>query len=125
MKKSQAFPSKYLAAPDLEQPIDVQIQGVGFETLQVPGQKPEEKTVVTFAGDTKSLILNVTNWNTIEAMHGPDSDAWVGKWVTAHADMCDFQGKRVPCIRIKPEAPRVFDPPPIEAAPLAESHPNA
>ena len=119
MKKSDAFPSKYLAASDLEKPSDVQIQDVGFETLQVPGQKPEEKTVVTFVGDTKSLILNVTNWNTVEAMHGPDSDAWAGTWITVHADMCDFQGKRVPCIRIKPDAPRPFIPP--EAEPVPES----
>lgn len=119
MKKSDAFPSKYLAAPDLEKPLDVQIHSVDFETLQVPGQKPEEKAVVTFEDDTKSLILNVTNWNTIEAMHGPDSDAWAGKWITVHADTCQFNAKLVPCIRIKSKTPRPFIPP--EAEPVAES----
>ena len=52
-------------------------------------------------------------------MHGPDTDDWAGKWITVHADMCDFQGKRVTCIRIKPEAPRPFVPP--EDEPVAES----
>ena len=115
MKKSDAFPSKFLAAADLEKPLDVQIQSVGFELLQLPGEKPKDKTVVTFAGDTKSLVLNVTNWNTIEAMHGPDTDDWVEKWITVHADKCQFNAKLVPCIRIKPEAPRPFVPPEDES----------
>ena len=109
------FPSKYLSASDLEQPTDVKIESVEMETLQVPGKSPEDKPTITFAGDIKSLILNVTNKNTIEALYGDDTDGWVGKWITVHADKCQFNAKLVPCIRVKPEAPRPFVPPEDES----------
>lgn len=97
MKSTDIFPSKYLRAADLngQEPI-VTIDRVDMETLG-----DERKPVVYFRNKDKGLVLNKTNFNAIEEISGKDdTDLWSGTKVKLFTAKVEFQGKRVPAIRI-------------------------
>lgn len=99
MKMSEAFPSPYVQAHELQgRDVKVQIHSV---TMEIVGNPPENLPVVHFANTKKSLVLNKTNGNTIAALHGDDTDLWNGKEVTLYATTTEFGGKIVPCIRVR------------------------
>lgn len=97
MKSSDIFPSKYLRAADLgdKEPI-VTIDRVEMETLG-----DDRKPVVYFRGKDKGLVLNKTNFNAIAEISGEDdTDSWAGVKVKLFTAKVEFQGKRVPAVRI-------------------------
>jgi hypothetical protein len=97
MKSTDIFPSKYLRAADLNgaEPI-VTIDRVEMETLG-----DDRKPVVYFKGKDKGLVLNKTNFNAIEEISGrDDTDEWKGVKVKLFTAKVEFQGKRVPAIRV-------------------------
>lgn len=98
MKSSDAFPSKFISAADLQgQEAVVKITHV--TTDEIGGK---QKYVCFFAGKQKGLVLNKTNWNTIVRITGmEDSDDWTGAQVCLYEAMVDFQGDQVPAVRIK------------------------
>jgi len=99
MKIGAAFPSKYLKADDLgtNRPI-VTIERV---TLEDVGGDGEHRPVIRFAGKDKALVCNRTNANIItEVLGSDDTDDWEGKQIRLYATKTEFQGKRVPCIRV-------------------------
>lgn len=101
MKASDAFPSKYIAAADL-QDKDVVVKITHVTTEEI-GNK--QKFICYFAGGKKGLVLNKTNWNTIVRITGrDDSDDWTGMEICLFPTMVDFQGDSVAAVRIK--APR-------------------
>ena len=108
MKGSDVFPSKYLRAADLDgrEPV-VTIDRVVVETLG-----DESKPVVYFTGKDKGLVMNKTNWSSIEDISGEeDSDRWKGTKLKLITVKVEFQGKRVPAIRIEEAtAPRRPEP---------------
>lgn len=60
-----------------------------------------DKIVLSFAGKEKCLILNKTNAKTIEEMLGSDeTDRWMGKSIVLYVAKVDYQGQRVPAIRV-------------------------
>lgn len=98
MKSTDIFPSKYLRAADLNghEPI-VTIDRVVMETLG-----DDRKAVVYFKGKDKGVVLNKTNWNAIEDISGEDdADNWGGTKIKLVTVKVEFQGKRVPAIRIE------------------------
>lgn len=98
MKANDVFPGKYLRADDLggKEPI-VTIKSVHNETLG-----DELKPILMFEGKEKGLVLNKTNWSAIADITGQDdSDDWAGARVKLVTRKVDFQGKRVPAIRIE------------------------
>lgn len=101
MKVSQAFPSNYLKASDLQgrQP-QVTISGYKMETIG-----DDQKPVVYFQGKEKGLVLNKTNANNIAAAYGDDMDDWQGKSVVLFSAWVDFQGKSVEAIRVRMPKP--------------------
>ncbi len=100
MKANEAFPSKYLAAADLEGDRIVKITHV--DTAEFDG-KP--KLVCHFAGEKKGLALNKTNFKTIVKITGQDdTDDWTGCEICIYPTMVDFQGDQVDAIRIKAAA---------------------
>lgn len=105
MKKSQLFPTKYLSAGDLDGDTHVKITNAILESLQAPDSKIEDKCILYFDQLQKGLPLNVTNWNSIEALHGDDSDDWIGKWVTLYPTKVQFGNKMVDGIRVRDEVP--------------------
>ena len=97
MKSTDIFPSKYLRAADLDgrEPV-VTIDRATLETLG-----DERKVVVYFKGKDKGLVLNKTNFNAIEEISGEDdTDNWAGTKVKLFTAKVEFQGKRVPAVRI-------------------------
>lgn len=101
MKGTDVFPGKSLKAADLGdmQPV-VTIKSIGVQTFDDNTSKP----VIFFEGKEKSLVCNKTNWNAIVEITGEDdSDHWPGHRIKLVVAKVDFQGKRVPAIRV--EAP--------------------
>lgn len=106
MKISEAFPSKYVAAADLQgQDVPATIQSCVIEDVGGPGES-EDRPVLYFTGFTKGLVLNKTNATTIAAMYGDETDEWVGKAVVLFPTDTEFRGKMTPCVRVRSTPPR-------------------
>jgi len=101
MKSADVFPSKYLRAADLNgrEPV-VTISHVTMETVG-----DDNKPVLYFEGKEQGIVLNKTNWAALEDITGKDdTDDWKGHRVKLVMRKVEYQGKRVPAIRIE-EAP--------------------
>lgn len=117
MKASDVFPSNYLRAADLNgaEPT-VTIDRVVVETFG-----DESKPVVFFQGKEKGVVLNKTNFNAIvDITKEEDTDNWRGHRIKLVTAKVEFQGKRVPAIRIDEPArqgatQRQPPPPPVDA----------
>lgn len=97
MKSSDAFPSKYLKASDLQgRQVTVKMTHVEPETIG-----GDRKFILYFAGKEKGMVLNKTNWNNIAKVYGDDSDDWTGHEIVLFEAFVDFQGDTVPAIRVK------------------------
>ena len=54
--------------------------------------------------------MNVTNWNTLIELFGPDTDDWIGKTITIYPAEVAFKGRMTMALRIslnKPVAQKV------------------
>jgi hypothetical protein len=104
MNINEAFPSKYLKAPDLAGGMPtVTISHVAVEEVG----EGERKPCIYFVGKEKGVVLNKTNATNISDIYGPDTDDWTGKKVTLFTAWVDFNGRSVESIRIrKPDAAR-------------------
>jgi len=113
MKASDAFPSNYLKAADLQgNRVNVIIESVAVEDLN-----DDRKPVVKFRGKEKQLVLNRTNFNRIVDLVGEDdTDNWHGRAISLYPTTTEFQGKTVPCLRVA-EATDTPAPPPEEILP--------
>jgi hypothetical protein len=107
MKTSEAFPSNYLKAADLNgRSVRVVIDSVTVEKIG-----DDRKPVLHFVGKEKTLVLNKTNSNRIEeATNTDEMDDWAGWTITLYACKVDFQGKRVDAIRVD-DRPGTSQPP--------------
>jgi hypothetical protein len=95
---NKAFPSKYLKAADL----DGKAPNVTISKAVMEDIGDETKIVVYFEGKDKPLVLNRTNANAISDILGSDdTDDWPAKRIKLITAKVDFQGKRVPAIRIE------------------------
>lgn len=112
MKRSEAFPSKYLSKDDVETPRIGTIDRVKRETLK-SDEGEETKTVMYFREDgLKPHIMPNVNWMVCEDAYGPDSDMWLGKPIEIFCDpTVMFGNKRVGGVRLRLPAARA------EAAP--------
>src|SRR6516162_1695841 len=117
--RDEIFPSKYLKCADLKgKPSKEDIEASPVETLKGTDGKEERKTVLYFKGKTKTLPLNMTNWDSVAAICGADTDDWPGGRIELYADKTPMGGKTVDCIRIR--APRRREQTPPTAAKPAE-----
>jgi hypothetical protein len=101
VKISEAFGGKYWKAAHVENsPAKLTIKGVNEEEV---GRDKEEKLVVSFKEDKRTLVLNQVNGTTIDELAGSpgDTDGWTGTVVELYGTSTDFGGKRVPCIRVR------------------------
>jgi hypothetical protein len=100
MKVSSLFPSKFLKADDLnDREIQCIIKDVQVE--DVSGDGSDRKPVLYFEGKEKGLVMNKTNSMVIASSHGEDTDDWGGKSVVLYPTKTQFQGKLVPCVRVR------------------------
>ena len=97
MNIDSAFPSDNLKASDL--------QGRSF-TLTMGDVKmgeigDDKKPILHFQDAEKPLVLNKTNANTIAEVYGTETNNWFGQKIEIYPSETDYQGKRVPCIRVR------------------------
>lgn len=105
MKMSEAFPSKYLKAADLQgKQARVVMDRVDEEQV---GNNPNEdpKPILYFVGKEKGMVLNKTNAGNIADTYGDDSEDWHGEEIILFEAMVDFQGRTVPAIRVRVPRP--------------------
>ena len=102
MREVDAFPASTIKAEDLELK-DAILTIAGVEMSEIgQGADKEIKPFVSFRGTTKKLVLNKTNFSRIVHVTGqPDTDNWAGHQISLYKDMTDFQGKLVPCVRVR------------------------
>lgn len=115
MKLNDAFPSKYLKADEdvTEEGLTLVIKSVEIEDV---GQQKEEKLVMAFRGQDKTLVVNKTNATTIAVLYGDDTDDWVGKPITLYATDTQYQGKPCRGIRVRSRKPSTPKPAPMPVA---------
>ena len=97
MKVSDAFPSKYLKADDLNGNLAVTITAVEQEPV---GLDKTLKLVLYFRELPKPMVTNHTNADMIAHLHGDETDEWKGKRIVLKKALVPFQGKNVPAIRV-------------------------
>lgn len=102
MKVSQAFPSDFLKAADL----DGENLRVVMTRVEMKDIGDDHKPVVYFKGQEKGLVLNKTNANNIAAEYGDDMDDWTGQEIILFTAWVDFQGKSVEAIRVRAPQPK-------------------
>ena len=132
MRISEAYPSKYLKAADLDgHDRTVSIRACVQEELG-QGSEMEVKPVLYFEGGQKGLVLNKTNAQAIAEDYGDDTESWAGREIVLFIQKVTFQGKLTPAIRVRvqknapqPVVQRAPTPPAPEpdAAPLNDEVP--
>lgn len=101
----EIYPSKnsdHIKADDLKG-HEVKAKIASYEIADFSGDK---KVVLTFSGKDKTLVMNKTNSKTIAGAFGDDIDGWIDKEINLYPSTTQFDGKDVPCIRVRPELPK-------------------
>ena len=102
-KLSEVFAGDFLKADDLKGPTTVRISKVEVKKFD-----DGDKLMLHFKNSDKCLICNKTNANVIaEVLGSDDTDDWEGQRITLEVRKVDFQGKRVPAIRVSDQPPVV------------------
>ena len=105
MNLSDAYPSRFLSAEDLNgQDVTVTIASVSLERIG-QGKDAADKLVIGFSGKKKFFVANKTNAKTIAKLHGDETDAWVGQRITLGPRDVEFQGDMVTALRVSLKAP--------------------
>lgn len=105
MKLSEAYPSAFLKADDLNgRAVTVTIESVKLEEIG-QGRDKDKKLVISFVGKEKKLVCNKTNAGTIGKLHGDDTDDWEGKQIILQPREVEFQGDMVWSIRVSLQKP--------------------
>ncbi len=121
MKLSEAYPSSFLKADDLQgRDVIATISSVELETIG-QGADKEQKLVIGFKGKEKKLVCNKTNAGTIGQLYGDETDDWIGKQVILTARDVEYQGKTTLAIRVslkKPSTAAAAPAKPASAAPV-------
>jgi hypothetical protein len=99
MHVDQLFPSRFLKASDIA-------GGDVVATIAAIVQEDvgeEIKPVLNFNEPSlKGLVLNRTNASIVaEVLGTSDTRAWVGRKIILYAAKTEFQGRRVPCVRVR------------------------
>lgn len=100
MTRSQVYPSRWLNAADVSP--DGEHVTIRKVTMQEIGEKRERKPICAFDEIDKELVVNVTNWTSIEELTGEDdSDKWPGHVVKLVRVRVPYGGKNVEAIRVE------------------------
>jgi hypothetical protein len=98
MKVSDAFPSRYLKAADLnEKKLTLTITRYEIEEM---GENNETKPVLYFEKSQKGLVLNKTNAVEISEAYGDEMNSWKGRRITLVPVRVTFKGERKAAIRV-------------------------
>ena len=95
------FPSKYQKASDLNgKDLTLTIREVESKEFE-DGRKP----VLWFEEHPKALVLNRTNFSTIEKLCGEGSAHWIGQRITLFESEVSYRGDMMMAIRVRSKAP--------------------
>ena len=98
MKISEAYPSNYIKASDLQgKSIKMTIERVEMEDLGDDGEKP----CLFFKEAKKGIILNKTNSNRVATLYGDETDQWVGNMIEVYPDVTEYKGQTTDCVRLR------------------------
>ena len=101
MTRNEVYPSRWLKAADLS-PDGEQVT-IRKVTVEEIGEEREKKPIISFDEIDKALVVNVTNWDTIEGLTGEhDSDKWTDHVIKLVRVRVPFGGKNVEAIRVEP-----------------------
>ena len=102
MTRDEMFPSRFLSAQDLKgKSVTVTIAAITSEELAGEDGVKKQKPVMSFVKAKKSLVLNLTNWDTCAELYGENSNNWVGKPIEVYPDRTKFGTRTVACIRLR------------------------
>jgi hypothetical protein len=113
---------RFLKAQDLPNGryVKLVIDRVEVERLRSEGRSEGDKLVVYFVGKQKGFVLNSTNANRIaELTHSKETDDWAGWTIQLYQTMVEFQGKRVPALRVNDQPGSAM--PPRKARPVGRA----
>ena len=98
VKRSEAFPSRWMSAADLNGKPDVAtIKVVAQETVQ-----GSQKLVVYVTSKYKPLILNKTNFDSIAAIaDSGETDDWPKTKIEYYPSTVPYNGEIRDCVRIR------------------------
>lgn len=98
------YPSRFIKADDLNGKImTLVIQSVKIENMKDANGQDQQKPVLYFAGWTKGLVLNRTNWTAVVELHGDGTENWIGKPVKIGVERVVAFGKTTNAIRVIPD----------------------
>ena len=118
MKQADVFPSRFVAAADLKgKEVSVTVDRVELETFE-----DRQKPIVYFKDAEKGLVVNKTNFASIAAICGDDTDDWPGKDITLFGMMVSFKGSTTEAIRVKRPPAAVPAPPTAATAGANPQH---
>ena len=103
MDRNDLFPSRYLKAVDLGgKPLIVTIKDAKVEALNNPqGGGTSDKLVLSFVNQSKRLVCNITNYNSIADVHGDETDGWTGKRIELYPTKASVGGKSFDAVRVR------------------------
>lgn len=104
---SELAPSPHLEAADLEDDTVVTIKS--WERHEV-GPDKVIKGVIYFEEMERGFVINKTNRVILQALFGRYVEDMIGKQITIYPTECQFEGKMVPCLRIKNKHPAAAKP---------------
>ena len=87
----------------------------------------DQKIVVYFNEHEKGLGLNKINLRTIAQAYTVQSGSWLGKRLEVYKDQTQFQGRVVPCVRVRipsTPAPDMAAQPAPSSAAIAQTNPQ-
>lgn len=88
----------------------VTIASVRSEVVMGADGRKEDCTVVHFQGDTKPLILNVTNAKMIQkVLQSPYIEEWVGRSIVLGVETVAAFGERVEAVRVRKKQVTALD----------------
>jgi hypothetical protein len=109
MKYSDAFPNsnRYLRGSDIEDGARI-VAEISHVEMRETGRDRVEKPWLIFVDVGSALILNSTQWQTLETAFGEDSDTWAGHRIELTGwDGEARDGTKYRTIKIKPlDSPR-------------------
>lgn len=99
MRMSQAFPTKYINAGDLQK------QRHTLTIANIVMEEGIDKPIIYFHGRQKGLACNKTNAMMIASLYGDETDNWIGQKVELYEAQVMFDNKFVPAIRVQAPPP--------------------
>jgi hypothetical protein len=101
MNIDDCFPSKYISANDIANPITVRMREVLPEEMDDRKGNKVSKPVLYFANATKGLVLNKTNATTIGDAFGSETNEWGGHRITLYKAREQAFGEMTDCVRVR------------------------